>query len=252
MNSIIIIIFCTTFIVSLTTYLIVRVCALKRKVTSFKSENDDLKQTVRKDDELFEEVQKRYVDPYEALCQGLDDVATESNPILRARALQKVLQDCLIWPDGGNADTIKNIFVPMCEAMNDDKNMKILKMLHRLIDDFYNDKHLNEEKRYLNEYDKQCIRIHLLRLGLMLIDGCQCVGDYFNYVESEQGINRMLIEGQINQAEAEARCRPITDLETETPRWARTLKAALEPWLHNETDGDTPQAKLILRGFCFQ
>ena len=116
---------------------------------------------------------------------------------------------------------------------------------------FYNND-LNLEVRYLNEYDKQRIRTNLLRLCLMLMDGCQCIGDYFNYVESEQGVNRMLIEGQVNLAEAETRCRPITDLDTETPRWARTLKAALEPWLHNEADGIMPQTTLILRGFCLQ
>ena len=251
MNSLIIIILCTAFIVSLTTYLIVRVYTLKRKLKSLNNENEVLTQTVRKDEELFEKVKKRYVDPYETLCQGLDTVVSENNPILRARALQKVMQDSLVWSQGDNADTVKKIFVPMCEAMHDDKNMKIIKMLHQLIDGFYNND-LNLEVRYLNEYDKQRIRTNLLRLCLMLMDGCQCIGDYFNYVESEQGVNRMLIEGQVNLAEAETRCRPITDLDTETPRWARTLKAALEPWLHNEADGIMPQTTLILRGFCLQ
>ena len=201
--------------------------------------------------ERTESLLEQYIRPMRNLREELKTLAQPESPLQQVEALQHLLIANCVWPNGKNKEFVENVFRPLrYELESIDKTNQYLKKLHLLIDEFY-DSVNSREVRILNDWDKAHIRVELLRLAFQLMDGCQSI-NYFNHIMMEQGINSKLINNECSPVEAEAMCKPITDLESETPRWARVLKSALSPWLNTDEVTDImSSSSIILRGYLF-
>ncbi len=224
---------------------------LLKQNEALSKENERLTKENVEYEERTRELLENFIRPMCNMREDIGKIAGTSSLLQQVERLRRILVDNHVWPKDGSEELVDNIFRPLMHELESiDHTNEHLKKLHLLIDEFYDGVN-SHEVRNLNDWDKAQIRINLLRLTFQLMDGCQSI-NYFNHIKAEQGVNNMLINNECSPVEAEAMCKPITELEAETPRWARVLKSALSSWLATEEDAGTINSSLIiLRGYLF-
>lgn len=242
------------FLAIVATYILTRLTShrqLLKRNEALSETNERLKNENAEYEERTKDLLEKDIRPLRKMREEIEMVAKLDSPTKKVEALQELFVIGRVWPKGKNEEFVDIIFSSLKHELESiEQTNRYLEKLHELIDEFYDGVN-SHEVRNLNDWDKAQIRANLLRLAFQLMDGCQSI-NYFNHVRTEHGINNMLINNECSPIEAEAKCKPITDLETETPRWARVLKSALAPWLANEEMEDAFESQsIILRGYLF-